>query len=766
MGLIPPYTPLADTALSLTVWLGVVNLNASVSAAGSPPVLTLTLGSASPAVQPGYWVSLTQNDVGDIVQVFNLAGSPQIETVFWTTIAAVLGPNQAVLSSGQVVDAPSQAVIYRPLTEVIDNSGNYILQDSITFESSITTRPTLDFTVFSADRSIIPYGNSLITNIQNMVGMPVLMTDSMLDGSIASYLLGGGGGYNPGDIVAILQPGSTSPAYIQVDTTGAGGSIATSHIILGPSGTPGGYMYTPASGLATLAVTGHGTAATCQINTVTGPAFGAQPGDVFGGSIEQAKVTNYPGTQAIKIECQCVSWDAILNRRVLGITSAFPVSTTTLAFNGGEVIDQTNFIYGNLRYFNIGNAGNIFAIVSVTFNGVAQTFGSFKDYPPPVPAIGHPGTGGFQWYQDLGSGENLLYAGPFLPPFTDADSLDVVVQLVNPQTPTVSYETQTVDVIVEELLAFIQASEGITLANIVHAITESPFVSVPLVNVITFQANQTIDEALSSLMTYVNDGTINFWYYLDPRKGFHFEILGLTAAAPWDLLASDGSDANAQMEISCLATREKYANAAWINSENLLPAITEYFIGNSSIQNFQTGYPVGSQPTILFCAGLGSSGFPVLTPNPPPPYSFGVPPVTYPKAQTVGVEGESGFDWYWSPGSDQITEDGGHPPISSTEVLYVTFSPQIGQIQPYPPLTDIPDGAMIARQAVEGGSGEYDLTIDLSSQLPFVQGAAAQSAAQNIQQLLTEYFSNMAQQADFDTYRPGLAPGQSIGISL
>lgn len=736
--LIPPYNPIPDTAAALTVWLGHVSLQGSISDAGSPAVSTLTVPITSWGISFGGFSDI---DVGDIVQFVSAVGSPAVYTIFWTTIVSVVSSTEVVLAESTSACTGAQVTVYRPFTEEFNNPNNYILQDSITFDSSITTRPTLDFTAYSGDRAVIP-----------QVGQPVLLTDSMLDGSVVSYTIAGGGGsYAVGDFVEFVQTGAPWSCNIQVDAV-SGGAITASHIVITPeTGNPGGFGYVVANGVATQRRTGSGSGATVNITGVTGPAFSASPGYVFGGSIEQAKVYNYPGSTPVKIECQCVSWDAILNHRVLGMTSAFPVSNTTLDFNGGQEQQAWSPVWGTQRYFILGSPPPV-AIISITVNGVAQTLGPISALPP-------VGGGGYQFYWSFGVAFQLT-VDPSRAPFNDSDSIIVTIEAVTPQVPSITYQNMTPDLIVLALMEFIQNAEGITIANVVNSLTASPFTALPTVNAITFLASQTVDEALASLMTYINDGTTNFWYYIDPQKGFHFEILGVTTVAPWNIIESDGSDANVQMDVSALTTREKYANAAWIDSQEVLPAITQVFSGNSTATTFNVTYPVGATPTIVFCAGIG----PTPPPNPPAPYSFGG--VTYPETQTVGVLGGSGDDWYWSPGSPQITQDGSFPPISDTECIYVTYAPDIGLIQPYPSLNDIPDAAMIARQMIEGGSGEYDTTIDLSSQLPFVQGAPAQSAAANIAQQIVLYFQNMSQQADVETYRPGLAPGQSIQIDI
>jgi hypothetical protein len=739
VALIPPYLPAPDTAAALVVWLGYVSLQGSVTDAGSPAVSTVSIPLDSWGVSFG---GLTQNDVGDWVQVAGQIGSPSTYGTFWATITTVISATEFTISESCAPSSALQITVYRPLTEEFNNPVNYILQDSIVFDASITTRPTLDFTTRSGDQTLVP-----------VVGMPVLMTDSQLDGSVSGYTLLGGGGYSAGNVIAVIQPGAAYACLIVIDSV-SGGAPLTSHIEITPAtGCPGGFGYVVQNGCATSAITGGGSGATVNILSVTGPAFSGFPGDVFGGSIEQAKIYNYPGTSQIKVECQCISWDGIFNHRVLGMTAAFPVSSTTLTFNGG--VEQTGYspVYGPQYWFNLGSPPPV-AILSVSVNGTPATLG-------PLSALPLVGSGGYDFYWSFGDFQ--VNVDPSHPLFTDADSIVFVIQTVSPTAPSVTYQNLTADVIVTDIVGFIQDSENITLANVVSTVPGGG--TVPLVNAITFLANQTVDQALASLMTYINDGATNFWYYLDPRKGFHFEILGVTTIAPWNFSVLDGSDANAQSEVSQLTTREKYANAAWINAESLGAAITQVIVGTGASLDFAVTYPIGALPTIVFCAGLRANNPPASIPA---PYSFGG--VTYPEPQSVGIIGEHGYQWYYQIGSNSIVEDSGSPAISDTEAIYVTYQPEIGLIQPYPNPASIPDAAMIARQMIEGGSGEYDITVDLTSQLPFVQGntpAQAQTAASNsIASLLAAYFENMAQEVEVETYRPGLAPGQSILVDL
>ena len=633
------YIPPSDSASTLTVWLGYVNTNVSVSLTG--PVITVT---------PGDGFEFMASDAG--VAQIQVLGAGAAGAPLWTTITSYTSATTAGLAAAGAAVSGAQAVIYRPVAGDGLAQPRYIENGSIEFEAALTTNPTLRFTVYSADGSFIP-----------VPFQPVLLTDSSL---------------------------TTNP-------------------------------------------------------------FGGQSGDIFGGSIEQARPVNIPGTGAIVTQCECTSWTKILTRRVLGNAGAFPVSTTTIDRNGGQIQNLWTAVYGETRFFNLGLPAPL-TIESMTVNGVTQDIGPFSALPPPVSVINHPGLGGHAWYWS--PPDNQVYEDNSGRTMTDADSVVFTVTTIQPQVPTIFYASMTADVIANALLAFVQQSEGITMTNVVAG---------PLVNSLSFSGDQSLDSALSSLTTYVNDSANTFWYYIDPRKGFHFEIEASPAAAPWNIEESDGSDGNVLVQVQNTATKEKFANAAYISSSEFLQQLTEPISGNGSALNFELTYPVGSQPTILLCAGLSSNNPPRSVPA---RYSFGGN--WYPQPQTVGVIGQTGFNFYWAPGSQQIQEDPGSPAIPSTTVLYVTYQPQAGLIQSYvPPSGAVGAGTPAAIAAIEGGSGQYDTTIDIANELPFVQsGGPAISATEYVAQTIADYYSQVANELQVQTYRSGLAPGQSITVNL
>src|ERR1035438_3277442 len=321
------YTPVINSAASLTIWLGVVNTSASVSLSGN--VIT---------IDPSEGFEFSSADVNGIIQVLGAgaAGAP-----LWTTISSYTNPTTATLTAASTAVSGAQAVLYRPFTTAQQGNVNWILQGSIAFQTSLTTDPTLDFDIFSSNGSFVP-----------AVGQPVLMTDS--DGTV-------------------------------------------------------------------------------------GTAYGSAAGDIFGGSIEQVKTTNYPGNpgDAIKAACECVSWNAIFRRRVLGLAGAFPITQSTIDFNGGE--EWAGIYNGFYHHYQKGftmpsppplsitdSLGSIPGYVYV--NGVAQSLGPFAaipGYPPFGPVQPGDGVGGYDWYWSFPY--NMIYQDAGQTTLTDADAVVLYV---------------------------------------------------------------------------------------------------------------------------------------------------------------------------------------------------------------------------------------------------------------------------------------------------------------------------------------------------
>jgi hypothetical protein len=429
-------------------------------------------------------------------------------------------------------------------------------------------------------------------------------------------------------------------------------------------------------------------------------------GDLFGGTIQQTVISNIIGTNSVITECQCTSWEQVLANRILGLTGLISPGITENFVGDGS---NTSFGLSQLPV----------AILSIKVNGTNQTFNS--DWPP---------TAQWNWWVDV----YVVNQNPSDPPLTSSDHLAIQYDAVTtPSATPPTFSNVTAGYIVQQLVAAI-SNEGITVV-----LDDAG----PIVDTITFTLQDTVASALSSLCSYLANGTENYQFWIEPStKILHFGLVGGSASvAPWNLSIADGSAGNALIQLSNTITSEKYANAAIVDVADALGAntIPARFDGDGSATSFSVVYPIGKTPSITRYPG---ATFP----------AGGV-------VQTVGLTGTTGSQWYYDVGGTSITQQAGDPVLAGgahPDVLDVQFTPLLPQQQVYANTDEI-----AARQLIEGGSGEHDLYISLSSVLPF-----ALVSGTNLAQSYVDGLKQLSGQIAMATYRGGLKTGQSIQVNI
>lgn len=816
MGTNPTFIPPLDSASTLTISLGYVNVSVSMSGAD----LTLVAGATFIASDAGCVIQVSGND----------GATPPVWTSLWTTIVSVADPTHATLAAAPAsAITAGQAIFYRPIQgdppyTTPQTSNSRVVVSAILSVSS-EFRQCTGYAAYAAFYvgPIGLVGGSAPVLFDNGPGwtqrtdtfpltaeaLAALKANTLhaqfdIEGSLSGdatgdpaelliyetwldVIYGDGGTARLVPYTVNTVPGSTGGIVneqlaIDGDLTSAA-TISRGHFSGLSSGwilqlikfkglrdavaTWRSYYYlrmgsidfesalstSPTLNFDVFSSDGNfapqvGQPVLMTDSSLLSAPFGGAQGDVFGGSIEQIEIDNVPGTDAVICKCECRSWDQILSRRVLGMTDGFPTPPSSIIFNGGQIKNDIDFpSWGKRRYFPLDPVP--VSIVSVTLGGVRQTVGPITDVTvspfPLLPLLFPPPTGPDDWYWSPGWQYLIQDVGGATP--NPGEFIEIIVDPVAQAIPSIYYESATADSIIRALLALIAGPEGIELPFIVPG---------PIIQAISFTGDSTFDSALSSILSYINTGPQAFWYYIDPRKGFHFEIQGVTNAAPWNISQDDASDSNVLIAVGNAITREKYTNAAYLSSSETLAPATQQFVGDSSTASFNLSYPAGSTPVITFYPG--NSGTP---PAICPPVGTGVPGGNVVQTQTVGVSGQTGFDWYWSYGSSEITQDPQWPPITKNAAIYVVYEPLVQILQPY---TD--EDSVAERQAIEGGSGEYDVTLDVSAGLPMMQGVPASSPGANVLETLAQYYSYMAETLTVRTYRSGHVPGQSIAINL
>ena len=118
-------------------------------------------------------------------------------------------------------------------------------------------------------------------------------------------------------------------------------------------------------------------------------------GDLFGGFIDQTQASNYPTQLPTATQCQCVSWNMVLARRLL-----------RLAVPAGPTGNDT--FHGGFSYFLFPLSNVPSLITSITLNGVAQTISLSNN--PDLFNNSYGGGEGAQFYYRTGS--NLVRQDP------------------------------------------------------------------------------------------------------------------------------------------------------------------------------------------------------------------------------------------------------------------------------------------------------------------------------------------------------------------
>jgi hypothetical protein len=172
----------------------------------------------------------------------------------------------------------------------------------------------------------------------------------------------------------------------------------------------------------------------------------------------------------------------------------------------------------------------------------------------------------------------------------------------------------------------------------------------------------------------------SFYWFVDPWKIVKVVRQDTNTAAWTDL-------GNCLIEIEQDVTGEKKSNRVYASGSELVASVTENLQGNASSRTFNTSAPIGAAPTIVLNPGA--------------------------HAQTVGalnVDPDPGFNWYWTQGSSELKQQSTDTTLNNTQSLAVTYQ-GIKSVQGWAAYNTGIDAAA----AIEGGTGFYDLNLNLSA---------------------------------------------------
>lgn len=233
--------------------------------------------------------------------------------------------------------------------------------------------------------------------------------------------------------------------------------------------------------------------------------------------------------------------------------------------------------------------------------------------------------------------------------------------------------------------------------------------------------------ALQRIARQVSNDIDTYFAKTDVYRVLHFGKQ-TTNPAPWTISDLDGSDENARIQVHSTESREKLANRVFVKGTQVAgDEVTESYPGDGSSRDFRVNSAVRSTPAITV------NGTP----------------------KTVGPSGATGFDWYWSDGSNILTQDAGGTILTSSDTFGITYQPFGDGIVLY---SNAP--AVLARAAIEGGTGYYETVHVINVRTTLAE------MSQLAEALAKKYGSKTIQAVEILTGRPGLAAGQLITLHL
>jgi len=280
-------------------------------------------------------------------------------------------------------------------------------------------------------------------------------------------------------------------------------------------------------------------------------------------------------------------------------------------------------------------------------------------------------------------------------------------QLCDRRIVAETYTDTTAGTIVRALLAAYLAAEGVVEGAIQDGppVAEAVFNYVPLTRVL---------DALSER------GGFAWWIGAEKRLYF---VERATYATPWVL---DGTRKVQNVRVN--ASRQGYRNRQYVRAgKDLTDEQVETFKGDGARRTVTLGYPIAQVPTVKVNDATKS----------------------------VGIKGiDTAKDWYWNKGDPLLTQDAAAAPLTASDTLEVTYR---GWYDVVVLVTD--EAEITARQALEGGSGWYEVVDDE----PYLSTATA--AMQWANARLRRY-ARLPTTIAFEAWEPGLRPGQLLTVDL
>jgi len=172
-----------------------------------------------------------------------------------------------------------------------------------------------------------------------------------------------------------------------------------------------------------------------------------------------------------------------------------------------------------------------------------------------------------------------------------------------------------------------------------------------------------------------------FFWNIDKDKALHFCAVDENPA-PFDITSSNKPYSSIQFRKSRRSLKTRvYVRAG---TEVSTTSSVETFKGDGERRTFVVANEIGGVPTVEVNTGGGYA------------------------SKTVGINGiDTGKQFYYNIGRNQVTQGSGETALSSSHTLRVTYSPRYPLI-----ISAVDDEAEAARSAIETGSGIYERVVD------------------------------------------------------
>lgn len=283
--------------------------------------------------------------------------------------------------------------------------------------------------------------------------------------------------------------------------------------------------------------------------------------------------------------------------------------------------------------------------------------------------------------------------------------------LVDKRIIASAHEGETVGDILLYIIDNYLAEEGITAGNI----QEGPIIQEAVFNYVP------ITDAINALAEKAG-----YWWKVDQYKQLHF-VERATNQGP-SISAGDMRKGSVFVEHG----NPKYRNRQYIKGgRDITDPQTEIKRGDGEAQTFVVGFPVAKVPTVEVSINGGSW-----------------------QPQTIGIrQVEEGRQWYWSKGSNVISQDDANTPLNDNDRIRITYQGEFDIIVLSEDMAEISH-----RQELEGNSGKIEHVEDEPYNTN--RNSAFQSANSKLQK-----YGVIGRKLTFQTQKP-IETGQLVKVTF